>query len=402
MEESTVAEAAPTCPFRVLDGLPQDGTPLKPSPVLAELRQTAPATPLRYTDGHVGWIVTDYELGRRVLSDPRFSQQPKRMPAHTGDRPDAALDARATESLARGQVLNLDSPQHEKVRRAMTRRFSLKAVRGQEARVREIVERQLAHLLAQEQPADITTQYALPISAYVHCLVVGVPEPLVERYVELYNQDSTNQEKFDFVRVVLAAKADHPGEDALTDLLAAGLDEHETEGAGWMVMSAGRDNVARLISTTTLALLQNPDQLAALRAHPELIGGAVEEFLRFGTVFLTLFPRTATETVTIDGLTVEAGQSVSVSAVAANRDPQRFEHPDDLDVTRDAFGHLGFGFGSHVCVGQQLARVEIREAIRALVLGVPSLRLVSAQQLDPMPFEHPVGQYDTGAVVVGW
>lgn len=404
MDQPTLDETqtSPRCPFHVQEGLPLDGTPLVPSPTLAELRATAPAMPMRYADGHVGFIVTDYELGKRILGDPRFSQQPKRMPTHVGERPDAALDAQAVQSLAVGQVLNLDSPQHEKIRRTMTSRLSVKSVRGHEAGVREIVERQLEQLKAAGSPADLTTQYALPISAYAHCLVLGVPEEFVESYVKVYNEESTNQEKFDFVRIVLAAKVDQLGEDALSDLLRAGLDPNETEGAGWMLMSAGRDNVARMISTIAIALLQHPEQLAALRANPELFSTAVEEFLRFGTVFLSLFPRTATEEVVIDDLTIEAGQSVSVSAVAANRDPNRFEQPDDFDVTRDAFGHLAFGFGAHSCVGQQLARLELREAIKALVLGLPTLRLVSAEQLEPMPLGHPVGQYDTGAVIVEW
>jgi len=399
VEQTTTASG---CPFHVLNGLPEDGTPLVPSPKLAAAREQGPAVPMRYSDGHVGWLVTDYELGKKILGDPRFSQQPKRMPAHTGERPDAQLDDKAVHSLAVGQVLNLDSPQHEKIRRAMTSRFSVRAVRAHQDGVREIVERQLERMKAAGSPADITTQYALPISAYVHCRVLGVPERFIEQYVKVYNEESTNQEIFDFVRVVLAAKADELGDDALSDLLRAGLDESETEGAGWMLMSAGRDNVARMISTMTVGLLTHPDQLVALREDPSLFDTAVEEFLRFGSVFLALFPRTATEEVEFEELTIAAGQSVSVSAVAANRDPRRFERPDEFDVTRDAFGHLAFGFGAHQCVGQQLARIELRESLKVLFFGLPELRLAHAEQLEPMPLAHPVGQYDTGAVIVEW
>jgi cytochrome P450 len=104
----------------------------------------------------------------------------------------------------------------------------------------------------------------------------------------------------------------------------------------------------------------------------------------------------------VDGVTIHAGQSVSVSSVAGNRDERRFPSPEEFDVTRDAYGHLGFGHGLHGCVGQQLARIEITEAITQLIGGIPSLRLVHAEQSEPMPFAHPVATYEAGAVLVGW
>ncbi|BDZ48849.1 cytochrome P450 [Frondihabitans sucicola] len=422
MENPTV-DKVPTagCPFHGLEALPADGTLLHPSPALAELRSSARATPLKYTGDHVGWFVTDYELAKRVLEDSRLGIHSERVPASSGESTNAELDddvvaslldADAIESLAVSNVLNLNSPQHEKMRRAMTGRFMVKAVRGREPAIREIVQRQLQRLQGHDRPVDITTEYALPISAHVHCLALGVPDGLIDSYVRIYNDepeaaDQTDfvravQEQFDLVRTVLEEKRRDLSGDALSDLLRAGLTDRETEGAAWILMSVGRDNVARMISTMTVALLENPEQLAILRDDPTLVPGAVEEIVRYGSPFVGLFVRTAIEDADIDDLHIDAGQSVTVSAVAANRDPKRFEHPDDFDVTRDAFGHLGFGFGAHSCVGQQLARVEIRLAIEALILGIPSLRLVSAAQLEPMPFAHPVGMHDTGSVVVEW
>jgi cytochrome P450 len=403
------AAAAAGCPFHALGGLPEDGTQLMPSASLAELRSSAAATPLKYTGDHTGWLVTDYELAKQVLGDDRFSQKSTRFPDRQGGHPLAdigkdlgsLIDEDAIEALTVANVLALDSPQHEKVRRAMITRFMVKAVRGRGAEVRAIVARQLDRLKEHGSPADITMEYGHPISAYVHCLVLGVPERFIERYVAEY-EDAAPQAQFDLVREVLAEKADSLAEDALSDLLRAGLSRHEIEGAAWILMSVGRDNVARMISTMTVALLSNPDQLAVLRDDPSLMPGAVEEILRFGTPFLGLFVRTATDDFKLDGYTFEAGQSVTVSAVAANRDPKRFDHPDEFDVSRDAFGHLGFGFGAHSCVGQQLARIEIREAVSALIEGLPDLRLVHADQLGPMPFANPVGMHDTGTVVVEW
>ena len=124
------------------------------------------------------------------------------------------------------------------------------------------------------------------------------------------------------------------------------------------------------------ALLNNPDQLKALRDDPTLIMGGMEEFMRVGAMFLTLFPRTATEDLELGGVRIAAGQSVSVSPVAANHDPAQFPDPDKFDLSRDAFGHVGFGHGIHGCVGQQVARVEIREGVMQLIQGIPSLYLV--------------------------
>jgi cytochrome P450 len=210
------------------------------------------------------------------------------------------------------------------------------------------------------------------------------------------------QEKFDFIREVLEVKRVHRGEDVISDLLASELSSSEIEGIILILMTSGRDSVAYMITTTTVALLVHPEQLAILRHDASRIAGAVEEFMRFGTMFLTLFPRTATEDVLLDGVLIRAGQTVSVSPVAANRDERRFERPEVFDVGRDAFGHLGFGHGPHGCVGQQLARLEIREAITQLLAGIPSLSLVGAEQLAPMPFAHDVATYEAGSATISW
>jgi cytochrome P450 len=165
-------------------------------------------------------------------------------------------------------------------------------------------------------------------------------------------------------------------------------------------MVSGRDNVAYMISTGILALLRNPDQLQALRDDPTLIDAGIEELLRISAVFLTMFPRTAMEDVEIDGVKIARGQSVSVSAVAANHDGRQYSDPDRFDLSRDAFGHLGFGNGIHGCLGQQVARIEIKEGIMQLIQAFPNLKLVRAEQDSPMPFVHPVAAYQVGQVIL--
>lgn len=406
----------PGCPFHQL---PADSTPLTPSPRFAEWREVGPVAPLEYQDGHVGLIVTRYDAARAVLGDPRFSQVPHRMPrgpaaehatpdhdpaqaqAQAGGAP-PPLDAAARRSIDAANLLALDGEVHQRMRRGVTGRFSVKQVRGRGPEVQTSVDHQLAHLRSTTGPVDLFAEYAQPIAARTHCSVIGVHEDLVPEFSRHFVQGTTTQERFDFIRRVVDRRAADPGEDVITDLLASDFSREELEGLVFQLLSAGHDSVAYLIATATVALLTHPDQLERLRADPARVAPAIEEFMRTGAMFLTLFPRTATEDLEIEGMTVHAGQTVSVSPVGANRDPRHFADPERFDVDRDAFGHLGFGHGPHGCIGQQLARLEIRLAITRLLTGLPGLRLIDAEQLRPLPFANPVATYEAGAVVVDW
>jgi cytochrome P450 len=326
------------------------------------------------------------------------------------DLPNAALPAELPGELDEdGQVsehanlLILDGAEHSRLRRIVTGSFALKKVRARREWIANMVAGQLAEMKAKGAPADIWIDYARPIAAKTHCKVIGVPDSKYEDFVRLFVDSSTAQQKYDFIREVLEMRKNDPGEDVITDLLASDeISYLEVQGLLRLLLGAGRDSVAYLIATTTVALLTNPDQLQKLKEQPDLIGGAVEEFMRFGAMFITVFPRTALEDVEVEGIKVAAGQSVSVSTVGANRDPGRWEQPDELDITRDAFGHLGFSHGIHGCIGQQLARIEISEGINQLIQGCPGLRLIEAEQLEPMPFAHPVAVYEAGSVIVEW
>lgn len=402
------------CPFRDPQQLPRDGTPLRPSATIAQWREAAPAVPLLYDDDHVGLVVTRYDAARAILSDPRFSQLPHRMPTAVGHQPPPPpddppqpepLDAGARASIGAANLLALDGAAHQRMRRGITRRFSVKQVRTREQWVRDRITRQLDELTTGQEGAgetELFASYAQPIAAATHCLAIGVPEDLVHRFRELFTESATLQEKFDFIREVFARREGDPGEDVITDLLASDFTRVEAEGLVFQLTSAGHDSVAYLIATASVALLSHPEQAQAIREDPSRLAGAMEEFMRTGAMFLTLFPRTATEDVEIEGVVVERGRTVSVSPVGANRDPKRWERAEEFDIERDAFGHLGFGHGPHGCIGQQLARLEIREAIRLLLERFEDLRLVDAEQTRPMPFANPVATYDAGAVRVRW
>ena len=387
--------------------LPIDGTPLCPSATLAQWREEAAATPLEYEDGHQGLVINRYELAKLVLEDKRFSQKPIRIPAHQVIREESDPGINvvggelATEGeLDPGNLLFLDGEQHLKIRRAVTSRFSVRAAKGYEADIKDIVATQIKRLSAQGSPVDITEYYSEPISAHGHARVLGIPESFFKDYERLFVGKSEENEKIDYLRRVLASKKNFLADDVLSDLLKSDLSKNEIEGLTFSLMVSGRDNVAYMISTGILALLRHPDQLQALRDDPTLIDAGIEELLRISAVFLTMFPRTAMEDVEIDGVKIARGQSVSVSAVAANHDGRQYSDPDRFDLSRDAFGHLGFGNGIHGCLGQQVARIEIKEGIMQLINAFPNLKLVRAEQDSPMPFVHPVAAYQVGQVIL--
>lgn len=382
--------------------LPSDGTPLQPSPFFAERRREGKVHPLRYADGHVGKLVTDHALARAVLSDQRFSQLPRRFPFGPADPAPPSVTADDLGALASGDLLILDGAKHDRIRKTIRSRFTVKAARGHRETIRAIAAEQVDILLAQPKPADLTEHVAEPISARVHAHVLGIPAERVQDYIQHYVHGSPAQATVDFVREIVGYRRTEPGDDVISDLVDSGLTDDEVVGLAAVLMTSGRDSVAYTIATTTVALLTHPDQRQRLTDNPSIVPAVIEEFMRYSTMFVALFPRTATEDLEIDGVRFQAGETVSVSPVSANRDADRFPEPERFDLGRDAFGHLAFGFGPHGCAGQQLARVEITEAIGAVFSRVPSLALVDAEQLRPLPFAHVVPTYRAGAVAVTW
>lgn len=238
---------------------------------------------------------------------------------------------------------------------------------------------------------------------FAHCRVLGIPEHRSGEFTDIFAaEDLRPEEMIAFAREVLELKRDDLGEDTISDILRSDLTDAESLGITSVLMGSGRDAIAYMIPTTMVSLLTDPGQLAALRRDPALIRPAVEEFVRFHAMFVSAHPRTVAEDVTLQGIEFRAGESVWVSTVAANRDGDRFADPDTFDVTRDAFGHIAFGHGIHGCIGQQLARVVIAEAITQLLDRLPSLRLVEAAQSAPLPFAGPLPTYSPGRVHVEW
>jgi cytochrome P450 len=295
-----------------------------------------------------------------------------------------------------GEFLLMDEPQHGRYRKPLVGKFTVRRMRLLTERVEQITAEHLDAMEKAGPPADLVSAFARPVPAIMICELLGVPyedRGSFQKQVESFMNGETSDEDLiaaytatqQYLAELVAAKRANPTDDVLSDLTDSDLTDEELKGMSLILLAAGLDTTANMLALGTFALLRNPAQLAALRADPALADRAVEELLRYLSVAKT-FLRTALEDVELGGQTIEAGTTVILSYNTANRDPKRFADPHVLDLRRQDGGHLAFGHGIHQCLGQQLARVEMRVAFPALVNRFPTLRLaVPAEEVDLRP-----------------
>ncbi|WP_229399204.1 cytochrome P450 [Micromonospora okii] len=363
--------------------------PFDPPDRLAELRREGPVSRLRYPDGHLGWLVTDYAVARAILADQRFSARSefKRVPVA---RP--SVDPFYGRAALPGWFLDMDAPDHTRFRRLLAGHFTVRRAEALTPRVERIVVEHLDAMAADGGPCDLVEKFALPIPSMVICELLGVPyaerAEFQRNSATLFSLEVTADEANEAMSSLDALLLDlvrrhrqAPRGDLLGALGASGeLSDQDITGVGVLLLTAGHETVASMLSLGTFALLCHPQQLRLLRDGEIDVTNAVDELLRYLSIFHFGVPRTPLEDVEIGGVLMSAGESVTVSLPAANRDPARFTDPDTLDLARPARGHLAFGFGMHQCIGQNLARIQMRIAYPALLRRFPSLRLAVPPQ----------------------
>ncbi|MFD3871913.1 cytochrome P450 [Streptomyces sp. NPDC058623] len=361
-----------------------------PYSVYDRLRDTAPVCRITGTDGTPAWLVTRYDDVREALADPRLSLDKANAAEGTyrGFALPPALDA---------NLLNMDAPDHTRIRGLVGRAFTPRRVDQLRAPIRETADR-LLDRLGPAGGADLLGAYAFALPIIVICDLLGIPE---DRRVDfrgwteaLVAPDPARPQAvkealvamLGFLTGLVEHKRSRPGDDLLSDLIAVRdadgdrLSEDELMSVAFLVLFAGYENTAQLIGNAIHTLLRHPDQLALLRKDPSRLPAAVVEFARLEGPALLAIRRFATADMTIAGVAVAAGETVLVSLAAANRDPARFPQPDALDLDRDTAGHLALGHGIHYCLGGPLARAEVEIALAALLERYPTLEL-----LDPAP-----------------
>ncbi|WP_250550175.1 cytochrome P450 family protein [Pseudonocardia sp. H11422] len=363
-----------------------------------KLREQAPVLRGQFMEGSPVWFVTRYEDVHTVLGDPRFVNDPASVPGPV------AVDIRRNvmESMGvppelgeylSGGIIDSDAPDHTRLRKLVSRTFTVRRVADLRPRVEAITAALLDDLAAAAPgPVDLVETFAYPLPITVICELVGIPEAdrpawhdwgraLVSMNPKVL--PDALRAMVDHIHDLIRRRRAEPADDLLSGLIRTHDEDGDRLSDAEMVslvltlVLAGHETTAHLIANATVALLAHPDQLDLLRRDPGLWPGAVNELMRWcGPVHLVRLRYAATD-VELGGVRIRAGDGVQAVLVSANFDPREYADPDRLDVTRRPSsrgdGHVGFGHGAHYCLGAALARQEGEVALHALFERFPNL-----------------------------
>ncbi|MFD0351626.1 cytochrome P450 [Kitasatospora aburaviensis] len=346
------------------------------------------------------WYLTRYADVEAALGDLRLSNDRDRMTrAYVALGGDLKAFSRLTDRLGR-VMSNTDPPEHARLRKLANRAFTARRVEALRDGIRRIVDQLIDRAVQAGPTMDLIEAVAAPLPRSVVCELFGIPpedRPKVETWFSRFGRLSEDLAKSEeaigqyeeyLARLIRLRRAD-PGDDLISALVATQaqddrLTDSELLSTCFVLITAGDETTTHLIGNGVLALLRHPDQLARLRADPGLIRGAVEELARYDTVTQAIV-RVVAEDLEIGGRTLREGELVYLFLGATNRDPERFEDPDRLDLTRPGNRHLSFGNGPHFCLGGPLAKLEAEVAFGTLVRRLPELRLADGALLEWRP-----------------
>ncbi|MGH3373835.1 MAG: cytochrome P450 [Actinoallomurus sp.] len=388
--------------------------PFDPPPELGRLRAENPVSRVRLWDGSHPWLITGYADQRAVLADHRFSADVRR-PGYPHIT--AASAARRKHSRA---FISMDEPEHGRYRKMLTSTFMIKKVEALRPKIQRIVDDLIDDLLAGSPPADLVAAFALPVPSLVICELLGVPyadheffqrcsRTLISSRTTADTAIATGDELRDYLVRLLDDKNAEPSDDLLSRLVVdqlrtGAMTRAEIADMAVLLLIAGHETTANMISLGTLTMLQHPDQLAELREteDPKLIASTVEELLRYLNIVHSGRRRVAIEDVEVGGQLIRAGEGVIVATDSGNRDAEAFPAPDPdvLDIHRSARHHVAFGYGVHQCLGQPLARVELQVVYGTLYQRIPTLQ--PAVPVEKIRFKHDMLVYGVHELPVTW
>jgi cytochrome P450 len=392
--------------------------PLDPPPELGEVRDAGGVAKVELYDGNVALMFTRYDAIRQVLQDRTVSSDGTNAGFPT---PSAVLAIQ--RSSPNRSFPRMDPPEHTRLRRFLQSHFTAGKARDQQGAVEDIVDDLLDDMVSSGSPVDLVASFAHPLPARVTCKLLGLPpedsEFLDDRISRRARTDLPSDEMSEIVDELVdyfsevvsrRREASSSGEvqsgndDLISQLLphvtAGALEVDELERMLMILLAGGYETAANMISLGVIVLLSHPDQLAALMADESLWPRAVEELLRYLSVAHQEGLRLATQDMSVAGCPVHAGQGLVVPVMAANRDPDVFPNPDELDIHRDSRAHLAFGGGIHACIGMSIARVELQCAFSRLFARLPGLRL----EVDPddLNFVESALIYGVSELPVAW
>jgi cytochrome P450 len=399
-----------------LPRVPSERTcPFAPPADYLALRDAGAVTRVRLPGEKTAWAITSMADAREVLarndvsSDPRHANFPDPFPdeiKETGD------EGRSTRSL-----IEMDPPEHTAYRRMLLPELSVRRINELRPGIQQLVDALIDDMLDAGPDTDLVAAYALPLPSSVICRLLGIDDSshgfFQTHTATLVSRDATGAEKarahtelYDFLDNVVTAKERHPTPDILGRLItqhcARGELSHETlVSTAILLLLAGHESTANTIALGVLTFLHYPDQLRLLRVNPVLAAAAADEMVRFHSLGDIDIARTAIKDFELGGRQIRAGDGLLPIMSAINRDPTVFALPDSLDINRpNQRGHLGFGYGTHLCLGHNLARAELEIAYRTLFDRIPTLRL--AVPFDDLEFKVNAEIYGVRGLPVTW
>lgn len=385
--------------------------PFSPPEQYEQMRTERPVSKVELATGFKIWAVTGHDNIRQILVDPRISASRKHdnFPFYFKAPPEFRTET---------SFIGYDPPDHTQTRRKAAVTFTNRRVQKLRPRIEEIVENQIDHLLAQGPGVDMHYEFSLPVPMTVICELLGIPDDhhiffqkhgtaLLGGHSTADQRQAAIVEVNDYLHELVNIKLKDPGDDLISRAIA----EYESAGEEWnhrdlvnmcrLLMNGGHETTASMISLGTACLLENPEQLAKLRADPEnLIGPTVEELVRFLTIGDAAIPRVALEDIDIAGVTIKKGDGILCLGLTGNRDPEEWPNPDELILERGERKHLGFGHGLHYCIGADLARLELQIVWTRLFERIPTLRL--AKPFDEIDSKEGAVIYGLWGLPVEW
>ncbi|HEV7980960.1 cytochrome P450 [Amycolatopsis sp.] len=385
--------------------------PFEPPPEYKKLREEAPISRVNLPGGGQTWVITRHEDVRAALTDPRFSSNRK-----APNFPMLAKDGRRVFDDFSPSLIGMDAPEHGPARRAVVGEFTVRRMEALRPRIQEIVDERIDAILAGPQPADLVEMLSLPVPSLVICEQLGVPysdhdffQHHTSRMLSRTAESDERRKAFlslrEYLDKLVSQKEADPSDDLLgRQVLKQREDGNEDHNAlvamAFLLLLAGHETTANMISLSVVALLENPEQLEAIKDDHAKTLSAVEELLRYFTIADTATVRVAKEDVEIGGVTIKAGEGVLGLGYSANRDPEAFDRPDELDIERGARHHVAFGFGAHQCLGQNLARMELQIVFDTLFRRIPTLKI--AAPIDDLPFKNDAAVFGLHSLPVTW
>jgi cytochrome P450 len=377
---SKASEANSEVDLPVLPVLRDARCPLAPPSAFASWRAEPGLQPAMF-HGNPIWVVSRYQDIRAALVDPRLSAK---------TIPESMLPPDVGVIFAR-----TDDPEHHRLRRMMTSNFTFRRSESMRPHIQQMVDHYLGEMIDKGPPADLVHDYALPVPSMVIALLLGVPTEdlgLFQRETTIgLDQKSTDEQKaqamaamFTYITDLVQRKQREPGDDLISRLITEYVETGQTDLAttamtSVIMMQAGHETTANMISLGTVALLDHPEAFERLGQTDDqaVVANIVEELMRYLTIVQSQVDRVATEDLTIGGQLVRAGEFVMMNLPAGNWDPDFADNPESFDIERNTRGHLGFGYGGHQCIGQNLARVEMQIAFATLARRLPGLKLAT-------------------------